>query len=119
MNREHGADGDGKTSVSSTGLGTPGRPGVPPACARSAHKKTPPQAHVRSLLFPYLVIPATYSVIPAKAGISVKHSNTAPCDRDSRLRGNDEKVTTRPVSIWASMKEDANETPVRPRRVAP
>ena len=41
MKREHGA---GKTSVSSViaaGRGTPGRPGVPPACARSAHKKMP------------------------------------------------------------------------------
>ena len=41
MNREHGA---GKTSVSSViaaGRGTPGRPGVSPACARSAHKKMP------------------------------------------------------------------------------
>ena len=85
----HGADGDGKASVSS-------------AIA----------ARVRPLLFLYLVI-------PAKAGISVKHGNAAPHDRDSRLRGNDEKVAPSSFSIRAGMKEDANETPARPGRAAP
>ena len=79
-----------------------GKTGMPGAIA----------ARVRPLLFIYLVI-------PAKAGISVKHGNTAPHDRDSRLRGNDEKVTIRTVSIRTGMKEAANETPARPRRAAP
>ena len=95
--------------------------------------ETPAQVHVRPPLFPYpvtpakhpvipakySVVPATYSVIPAKAGISVKHGNTTPHDRDSRLRGNDEKVATRPVSIRTGVKEDAGEAPARPRRAAP
>ena len=130
MNREHG---DGKTGMPGAGLGTLRRPGVSPACARSAHKTPPPQLPVRP--FPFLypvtpakhpvtpakhpVIPAKYLVIPAKAGISVKHGNTAPHDRDSRLRGNDEKVAIRTVSIRTGMKEAANETPPRPGRAAP
>ena len=51
MKREHVAVGDGKASVSSAiaaGRGTPGCAGVPPACARSAHKKKMPAGRRRT-----------------------------------------------------------------------